>query len=741
MIRLIRSWLAPFIVFTLPSPAVPQQGDPVIEALTVLQSVEFRLKNAKTEAGREIGETAAELRAIYSQLVERQRHAGMNAPPERPSREGLLGYVTAFRARLEDQERQRPGSAFDLGRVEVNVTGEYVQTITASTLDEAVYRERNAQVLPDALNLTPGLHLQRIGPRNERGVFVRGFDIRQVPLYIDGIPLYVPYDGYVDMDRFLTYDFSEIQVAKGFTSPLYGPNAAGGAINLISKAPVRPHQFDLGSGYASGDQVHGFANAGARWKRFWLQGGFSWLSSDTFPLSGKFQPVPLQPSKTRLNAYQTDYKTRLRAAWTPNDADQYTFTYAIQRGEKGNPPYAGSDPAVRARFWQWPQWDKESFYFIANKGAGTGNYLRARLFYDKFDNLLKAFDDARYATQTRPSSFTSPYDDDTYGAILEVGSRKLRRHAVKGAFYYKDDTHREGNLGEPQRSFRDQSFSLGLEDTVSIAERTSAVFGVSGDHIRVRNAEDFQQDRVLPFPQNDLWAFNAQAGVFHALTEAGKLRFTFARKTRLPTMKDRYSYRLGQAIPNPGLREERSNNWEVGYSHLLGRGTVIETAAFLSQISNSTERFYIQPNLFQLRNLGQSCHLGGEFSVRSNPARHLLLIANYTYLSRRNTTNPALLLVGTPRHKVYITSTYELLGRLRLMADWLYQASRFYQNDAGTFGRSAPYATLGLGGILELTRSIDLHVGVANVLDRSNFLVEGYPEAGRNAYVNLRLRF
>ena len=75
------------------------------------------------------------------------------------------------------------------------------------------------------------------------------------------------------------------------------------------------------------------------------------------------------------------------------------------------------------------------------------------------------------------------------------------------------------------------------------------------------------------------------------------------------------------------------------------------------------------------------------------------------------------------------------------MADWLYQASRFYQNDSGTFGRSAPYATLGLGGILELTRSIDLHVGVANLLDRSYFLVEGYPEAGRNAYVNLRLRF
>lgn len=722
-------------------PAAPQQSDPVIEALTALQSMASRLHNGAAGAGPEVAETAAELRAVYAQLLERQRHAGMQAPPERASRQDLLAYIAAFRARLEEQERRRPGSAFDLGRIEVSVTGEPVQTVAASSLDESLYRERNVRVLPEALNLAPGLHMQRIGSRNERGIFVRGFDVRQVPLYVDGIPVYVPYDGYVDLDRFLTDDISEVQIAKGFTSPLYGPNAIGGAINLISKAPVRPLQFDLGGGYASGGQIHSFANAGSRWKRLWVQGGFSWLSSDSFPVSGKFRPVPLQPDGNRVNAYQTDYKTRIRAAWTPNESDQYTFTYANQQGEKGNPPYAGSDPLVRPRFWQWPQWDKESFYFIANKGIGTGNYVRARLFYDKFNNLLKAFDDARYVSQTKPSSFTSPYDDDTQGAILEAGSRKLGRHTLKASFFYKDDTHREGNLGEPLRSFRDQSLSAGIEDTIQIGERTSAVAGLSGDSIRVRNAEDFQQGRVLPFPRNDLWAFNAQAGIFHALTSASRLRFTFARKTRLPTIKDRYSYRLGQAIPNPGLREERANNWEAGYSHLLGRATLVEAALFLNQISNSTERFFVQPNIYQLRNLGEARHLGGEFGLRSNLTRSLLWTANYTYLSRKNLTVPAILLVGTPRHKVYSAATWQLLPGVSLLADLLYESSRFYQNDAGLFGRSGPYTLLGLGTNIQLGRRWNLQAGAGNLLDRNFFLVDGYPEPGRNAYVSLRFRF
>ncbi|MEN6532349.1 MAG: TonB-dependent receptor, partial [Bryobacteraceae bacterium] len=713
----------------------------VIEELTELQSIQSRLKDLRQDDRQGVADLSAEVRSIYRQLQARQAAGDIGTPPESPSYDALQEYVSAFRHHLEELERQRPGGAFFLGRIEVNVVADAVQVPTAETVDEAQYRERNARVISEALNLVPGVSIQRIGARNERGVFVRGFDARQVPLYVDGIPVYVPYDGYVDMDRFLTYDISEIQVAKGFTSPLYGPNAIGGAVNVITKAPAGPLNLDMGAGYASGDQVNGFLNTGAKWRRFWIQGGFSWLSSETFPLSGKWRPIAPQPAGDRNNVYQTDYKTRIRATWTPNASDQYTFTYANQKGEKGSPPYAGTDEAVRPRYWQWPQWDKESFYFIGNQSLGETGYLRARLYYDRFNNLLKAFDDARYLTQTKPSSFTSPYDDDTYGTVLELGSRALSRQTLKGSFYYKDDTHREGNLGEPERSFRDQSFSVGLEDTVHLAARTFAVLGTSGDRIKVLNAEDYRQSAVLPFSRNDLWAFNAQAGVFHALTDSSKLRFTFARKTRLPTIKDRYSYRLGQAEPNPELREERSTNWEAGYSHLLGRATFVDAALFLSDVSNVVQRSYISPNLYQLRNPGEARYLGSEFGLRSSLTRNILFTANYTYLSRKNLTDPSLIMVDTPRHHVYSSASYQFVRRINLLADFHFEAGRFNQNDAGTYGRSSQIAVVGLGGVIQIHKGLDLQAGIGNLFDRNYFLVDGYPEAGRNAYVNLRYRF
>jgi iron complex outermembrane receptor protein len=105
--------------------------------------------------------------------------------------------VAAVRKAIEDWQRTKPGTPFNLGRIEVNVAD---STPIAATVDESEYRQRDLRVVTDALNLLPGVSMQRIGPRNERGVFIRGFDVRQVPLYIDGIPVYVPYDGYVDMD-------------------------------------------------------------------------------------------------------------------------------------------------------------------------------------------------------------------------------------------------------------------------------------------------------------------------------------------------------------------------------------------------------------------------------------------------------------------------------------------------------------------------------------------------------------
>jgi iron complex outermembrane recepter protein len=94
------------------------------------------------------------------------------------------------------------------------------------------------------------------GSRNEAYGRVRGFFTRgQVPFYLDGIPQYVPYDGYVDMNRFLTSDIAEVQISKGYSSPLMGPNALAGSINMVTRQPEKKLGANALTGSGSGSEL------------------------------------------------------------------------------------------------------------------------------------------------------------------------------------------------------------------------------------------------------------------------------------------------------------------------------------------------------------------------------------------------------------------------------------------------------------------------------------------------------
>ncbi len=141
----------------------------------------------------------------------------------------------------------------------------------------------------NSLNMIPGISLSASGQRNETMITVRGFDLRAVPVYMDGIPVYVPYDGYVDLARFTTFDLSAIDVSKGFSPMSYGPNSLGGAINLISRKPSQKFEYDGALGMINTNGYRGNINLGSNLGKFFIQGGYSYLHRDSYKLSKSFE--------------------------------------------------------------------------------------------------------------------------------------------------------------------------------------------------------------------------------------------------------------------------------------------------------------------------------------------------------------------------------------------------------------------------------------------------------------------
>lgn len=659
---------------------------------------------------------------------------------------GIVHAQTTGDGRERPARDTLPPGAFTLG--EVVVPGDVHKPVNTS-LNAAQLQTFAKTDVAGALNLLPGLHLSAVGARNEAMVYVRGFDLRQVPLLIDGIPVYIPYDGYVDLARFTTFDLAAINVSKGYTSVIYGPNTLGGAINLISRRPVKQFELNGAAGWLSGG-YRANVNIGSNLGRFYIQAGASKLNRDSFPLAHSFMPSRTEDGDYRNNSFSTDEKYNIKIGFTPNSRSEYALSYIYQHGKKGTPVYSGSDTLnsqlQHPRFWQWPYWDKQSLYFISNTVIDSTQYLKTRLYYDQFKNQLNSYDDATYTTISRPYAFKSFYDDYSFGGIVEYGKALWQnRNTLKATLQYKQDVHREHNEGEPVRTFSDRTFTAGVENELRLAPGLLLLTGASYNNRAGIKAQDYNSaaKTISDFPSANNNAFNIQGGLVYRPDAHTTLDLSVARKTRFATVKDRYSYRMGTAIPNPHLKAEQALNYELGYKSTYHKLN-IQAAVFYSRINNTilsvnNVKYDSVRQVWQsqLQNAGRSEYLGAELGLEYALPANFTAGVNYTYIKRNNLSNPTLYFTDVPAHKIFGFLQYRYRERFSIQANATHNSKRH----STTYGTVAgAFTVLNSSATVNVWRYFSVEGGINNITDASYALVEGYPEPGRNFFMNLLFR-
>ncbi|MCU0821003.1 MAG: TonB-dependent receptor, partial [Spirochaetes bacterium] len=103
-------------------------------------------------------------------------------------------------------------------------------------------------------------------------------------------------------------------------------------------------------------------------------------------------------------------------------------------------------------------------------------------------------------------------------------------------------------------------------------------------------------------------AWNLQAGAILSLSAGRELALSVARKTRFSTMKDRYSYKLGTAVPNPGLTPEIAVNYDLSYKETGDERPGYSLSIFFSDLHDVIQQVTnAQGNLFQISYLIRSC--------------------------------------------------------------------------------------------------------------------------------------
>ncbi|QUT04919.1 TonB-dependent receptor [Sphingobium phenoxybenzoativorans] len=680
--------------------------------------------------------------------------------------------------------------AFTLGQIIVTAPRPEDLTINGSALSaEAIYTF-NRNTLDEAVNLMPGVSSSNSGgSRNERLIFVRGFDRFQVPLSLDGIRVYLPADNRLDFGRFLTPDIAEIQIAKSYASVLDGPGAMGGAINLVTRKPTKEIEGEArGTLNLDSDADYGgynvFALLGTKQELWYAQASYTRNVVDHWDLPGGYDPVPgsAENGGARDFSDTRDWRVNAKIGFTPNATDEYAISYTRQEGSK-NAPLHITDPistplpagAPNPRFWSWPYWNIENIYFLSTTALDDKATIKTRAYRNRFDNLLRSFDTAAQTTQTLGRAFNSYYADEAWGGSAQLDVDLSDAYRFSLTTHYRRDKHVEWQQSfrtaapltytEPKQTTVEDTYSIAAENRFMLSPALTLTAGVSYDWRDTQKAEEFtgvvglSSATFFRYPVKNVDAFNAQGRVDWTPGADTTIHASVSSRARFPTIFERFSTQFGNAASNPGLSPERATNFELGGSRQFGPAR-LEGALFYSLISDaivSVRPDNFPANTSQRRNLGSADYYGVELALSAQLTPSVEFGANYTYTHRsfdigadpQVTANaPIFRLTDVPSHKGFVYLSWAPIDQLKIVPNVDVASDR---TTLDTYNIAAPsvtryyrtgsYAIANIRVDFAVTEGIDIGVGACNLFNDYYVLSDGFPEQGRSFFASLRARY
>ena len=413
---------------------------------------------------------------------------------------------------------------------------------------------------------------------------LRGSSFQQVLLLLNGQRINDPQTGHHNSDiPFTKEDIKKIEVIPGAGSSLYGPDAIGGAIDFVLRAPEdRKISWEFGAG----NNRNGY-------------GLFS-FNDKLKDLGLRFSVEDAQSKGFR---FDTDYKkftTSLGAYWQlPDGVWENNLGYQ----EKAFGAYDFYTPGLGFPSFEWTK------TLLLNSGLtlnGDGLLIKPnflwRRHYDKFA-LDKTQVRSTSVNQHRTDMFTpSLYLQKEAGLLGKVGL----------GLEWGQERITSTNLG---RHTRDHN-SIFLDDSVGIAQKWDLGFSFRWDDF-----SDFNK------------VYTGSASAKFKVTDKWALNFGISRSMRLPSFTELF-YSDPTTTGNAGLAAEKAWNYQAGFEYKeqdFSSGLVF----FLRRERNMIDWVRSDPSQkWQARNFTRDDVFWVEYSLSRKINNFLSVDANYAYTDK-----------------------------------------------------------------------------------------------------------
>ena len=598
-----------------------------------------------------------------------------------------------------------------------------------SVIRGADIEKTGAKSAADVLRQVPGLDVYESGGvGGYSNVALRGSAAGQTLVLIDGVRVGDPSatGGEFDFGQFSVVDIDRVEVLRGPQSALYGSDAMGGVVNIITRKGAGAPKASLTLEGGSYGTLHGRATISGGTETLSYAFGIDGFRTDGFSRYGyRIKRVENARRAMGLRPLESDGAQKGavsgRVVWRPADG------VSLEVGGSGfnlfdkldNPAAFLSDPDDRAM-----------------KARSRAASVYARAMVDAFGGALRhsltvtgsRTDRVNRLTFGCSDAFWNNYDCDTFfrGERAGVEYQGEARWGAVGTTIFGLKAEREWartqerwlpNSAKATQIERGQTTqSAFLQHQIAFGDRLDLTVGGRVD--RVLGGKTFATGR---------------ATLAYALKETDtRLRASLGTGAKAPTLYQRYSI-----YGDPDLNPEKNVGYDIGIDQRLWDGRVRLSATYFEARYRDLIDFDLQTSKYfnVKRALTRGVELAGEVALVPDMWR---LRGNYTYLHAEDLSARRWLL-RRPFNKGFVALTYSGVPNLELEAR-LTMAGRRFDIDNQSFRRVTmpAWARLDLSANYKLNETVSAFARIENVANARYEEIRDYATSGRAVYAGLK---
>ena len=562
---------------------------------------------------------------------------------------------------------------------------------------ERIATSDESALLPSLMEEVPGLFVTSRGVTGygvsagaAGGISLRGFSAGsgRTLVLIDGHPQYQSIYGHAVADEYLADLAERVEVTRGAASVLYGSNAMGGAINIITRRPDflgnRVGVKLMGGSYGTfrGSVTEQYSNG-----RFSLVANFGHDRTAGHRENSAFRST----SGMVKAAYD------LSAEWRLSGDVNVVKAFSQNPGTVSAPMLEGTSDITRMMSWLSLENHYErtdggiNFYYNAGRhdindghlaGAPSQPYLFHSTDYQGGFNLFQA---------VRPWTGGTL----TAGVDLKLYGGNAYRNPTTEIYADHKKLHEEAGYLLAQQILGPVTLDAGIR------MEHHSLYGVE-------------------------WI--PQAGVSVLAWPGASLKLSASKGFRTPNLRELYMY----AVANENLLPERAWSYDFTYAqHLLDGRLNYELSLFYTKGSNIIEVNVVDGKRAN-RNVGAFENKGVEFSADFQATDQLKFNANYSYL------HMGTVYTGAPVHKAYVSATWT---PGRFSANLGLMGIKDLYLSTGENAVKSSYADLKARLAYRIADWITVFVRGENLLNRQYQTMLGFPEPGITVLGGVSLNF